>query len=177
MLTWLIRRQLKKFERDTGYDASYMHAVLEADPSAVILFSRAVKIGSYCKDAPPVAWFAAKLVGTMHEDCGPCTQLVVLMAERAGIPAREISAIVRGDLSEMSDDARLGYQFAQTALAHGEIDPLHDEVVRKWGKRAVVTLAFGLTVARMYPTMKYALGYGKTCQRVTVGGEVIPVAA
>jgi hypothetical protein len=26
----------------------------------------------------------------------------------------------------------------------------------------------------MYPTLKYALGYGKTCSRVTVAGEAAP---
>ncbi len=26
----------------------------------------------------------------------------------------------------------------------------------------------------MYPTLKYALGYGKTCSKVTVAGEAAP---
>ena len=26
----------------------------------------------------------------------------------------------------------------------------------------------------MYPTLKYALGHGKTCSRVTVAGEAAP---
>ena len=32
-------------------------------------------------------------------------------------------------------------------------------------------VALAITTARMYPTLKYALGYGKTCTRVTVAGE------
>jgi hypothetical protein len=31
-----------------------------------------------------------------------------------------------------------------------------------------------LTTARMYPTLKYAMGYGKTCSKVIVAGESAP---
>lgn len=177
MLTWLIRRHLAKFERDFGYDVSYMRDVLAADPSALLLFARAAKLSRYCKDAAPAAWFAAKITSAMTEDCGPCTQLVVIMAERAGLPARELSAIVRGDDAAMSADALLGARFARAALAHADMAPLRAELDARYGKRAAVSLAFAVVSARMYPTLKYALGYGRTCQRVTVGGETISVAA
>jgi hypothetical protein len=29
--------------------------------------------------------------------------------------------------------------------------------------------------ARMYPTLKYALGHGQTCTRLVIGGETKPV--
>ena len=53
-------------------------------------------------------------------------------------------------------------------------DALRDEVVRRWGQKGLVALALALTTARMYPTVKYALGYGKTCSRVTVAGTPAP---
>ena len=34
----------------------------------------------------------------------------------------------------------------------------------------VVSLAFAITAARLYPTVKYALGHGKACMRIVVGG-------
>ena len=36
-----------------------------------------------------------------------------------------------------------------------------------------MSLAFGLVGARIYPTLKYALGHGKACQRIVVAGEPI----
>jgi hypothetical protein len=36
-------------------------------------------------------------------------------------------------------------------------------------------LAFAITAARIYPTMKYALGHGRACMRVSVGGATVPV--
>jgi hypothetical protein len=48
-------------------------------------------------------------------------------------------------------------------------------VVRRFGKRGLVSLAFAMTAARLYPTLKYAMGYGRACMRVTIGGETRPV--
>jgi hypothetical protein len=45
--------------------------------------------------------------------------------------------------------------------------------VKRWGRRAVVSLAFAITAARVYPTVKYALGHGKACTRVVVGGAPV----
>jgi hypothetical protein len=37
----------------------------------------------------------------------------------------------------------------------------------------VVSLAFTILTARMYPTIKYAMGHGKACTRIVVGGAPI----
>ena len=54
-------------------------------------------------------------------------------------------------------------------------DPLRDEIVRRFGDKALVAVSLGLVASRMYPTLKYALGYGKACSRIVVGGERIVV--
>jgi hypothetical protein len=36
-----------------------------------------------------------------------------------------------------------------------------------------VSLALAITAARIYPTVKYALGHGKACMRVVVGGTPV----
>jgi hypothetical protein len=47
--------------------------------------------------------------------------------------------------------------------------------VKRWGPRALLSLAFAITASRVFPTIKYALGHGKACQRVTVAGEHVAV--
>lgn len=176
MLTWLIRRRLAAFERAFDYDASYMYDILDADVRAAMAFNKFQAMAQYRRDVPGEAMMAAGIVSTMYEDCGPCTQLGVTMAEREGIDPRQIRAVATGDERAMSETTRLGYRFAKATLAHApEADELRDEIVRRWGKRAAVSLAFIVAAGRVYPTVKYALGHGKTCQRVTVGGAVTPV--
>lgn len=176
MLRWLLRRRLAAFERKFGYDVSYARDILAADPGALLRFGRVQALGRYCRDLPRDAWYAAGLAGTMAEDCGPCTQLGVTMAEREGIPAATLRAIIGRDVAAMPADVALAFRFAQAVLAHDAgADALRAEILGRWGPRALVSLGFALTAARLYPTMKYALGHGRSCQRVTVNGAPVPV--
>ncbi|MDM4771180.1 hypothetical protein [Solimonas sp. SE-A11] len=172
MIKSLINRQISKFERAYDYDMSYARDLLETDLRALMAFNKVMPLGRYRRDLPMDAWFAAKLVGTMSEDCGPCTQLVVRMAEEAGVPAATLRAIVGRRPEQLPDDVRLVYRFAEASLAHApEADSLREQVLQRWGRQALVSIGFSLVAARMFPTLKYALGYGKTCVRVEIGGQ------
>ena len=105
MIKWLLRRWISTFERTWKYDASYMHEVLDADPKALMAFSKVAGVSRYRKDVPPAAYYAAAITGTMAEDCGPCTQLTIDMAERAGIEPWVLRAIVARDFAVMPADA------------------------------------------------------------------------
>jgi hypothetical protein len=172
MIRWLLRRQIAAFERDWNYDAGYMQDVLDADPRAIWAFSKVMGFAQYRRDVPPAVYYAAKITSTMAEDCGPCTQLAADMAARAGVGAAALKAIVSGDIAVMPDDVALAVRFTRATLRHDwEADSLREEVVRRWGKRGLISLAFAITSARIFPTLKYALGHGQACLRVTVGGE------
>jgi len=177
MLTWFIKRRLAAFEKKYGYDASYLRDLADTDLRAFFKFARAASIGNYRRDIPSEALHAARLVAIVAEDCGPCTQLCVAFALEDGMSAKTIAAVLAGDEAAMPELAHLGYRFARAAIAHDPAtDALRDEIVQRWGQRAAVALAFSLVNARLYPTIKYALGYGKACQRVIVAGEPVTVA-
>jgi hypothetical protein len=176
MIRWLLRRQLAAFERKWNYDVGCMREILDADPRALWIFSKVAGIGEYHRDVPLDAYYAAKITGTMAEDCGPCTQLVVDMAERAGVSAQTLRAIIARDFAAMPVEAVLAVRFTDATLRHAsEADELREEITRRWGKRALISLAFAITTARIHPTVKYALGHGRSCMRITVGGESRPV--
>ncbi len=176
MLKWLIRGRIHQFGRRYDYDVSYMNEILDRDAGAFLKFSRIAELAGRPGPVPPAAWFAAKLAATMAEDCGPCTQLVTRMATEAGVPARVIRAIIEGDESSMSDEARLGWRFSRTSLAHDpEADRWREQIRSRWGEVAVVTLALGIAASRMFPTIKYAMGHGHSCQRIRVDGvDLVP---
>jgi hypothetical protein len=53
-------------------------------------------------------------------------------------------------------------RFAETSLRHApEADDLREEALRRYGKRGLVSLAFAMTAARLYPTLRYAMGHGR----------------
>lgn len=173
MLKALLHRMIRKrIEQPFGYDAAYMHLMIDVSPVSAIKFS-AVSSLVPRRDAPVEALAAVGIVGTLHEDCGPCTQISVDMAIAGGARAEVVRAILAGDAANMGEDAHLGYRFARAVLAKSldEADECRDAVVERWGRKGLVALSLSLTAARMYPTLKYALGYGKTCSKVTVQGQ------
>src|SRR5262249_31384057 len=88
-----------------------------------------------------------------------------------------IKAILTGDERAMTPEAALGYRFTRATLGHDlAADALRDEIVARWGRHALVSLGFGITAARMFPTLKYVLGYGKSCSRIRVEGATTEVS-
>lgn len=170
MLRWIARRRLAAFERAFGYDTSYMRDMLAASWRGFMRFSAAAKMAAHREEVPPDAWYAAKLTATLAEDCGPCTQLVVRMAEADGVGAAVLRGILEGDERAMGSDAALAQRFARAVLAHDpDADALREQIAARWGERAVVTLALAIAAARLFPTVKYAMGHGRSCSRIRIG--------
>ncbi|MDP9106084.1 MAG: hypothetical protein M3N49_09130, partial [Candidatus Eremiobacteraeota bacterium] len=93
----LANSRLDAFEREWSYDASYMRTILASGLGALRAMLALDRIGKFRKGIPLAPWFAAKIVAARAEDCGPCVQLVVTMAERAGVAPSTLRAIVAGD--------------------------------------------------------------------------------
>jgi alkylhydroperoxidase family enzyme len=176
MLNRFLHGQIRKFERNFDYDMSYGHEMLDISRKAFLSFAKINAMSGYCEDAPPALYHAAKITAMLNEDCGPCTQLVTRMAESAGVEPAVLRAVLAGDAANMSEQARLGWRYATAVLAHDpEADSLRVQIEQQWGPRAVVSLALAIASARVYPTLKYALGHGQSCSRVRAGGvDVVP---
>jgi hypothetical protein len=174
MLRAYLSRWIDSFEKRYAYDASYMRHVLRANPGSLMKFAFGTRAADVSA-APPEALVAAGLVGTMAEDCGPCTQVGVDIAAENGVDPAVLRAVLAGDETAMGETAALGYRFARASLARDmeACDPLRDEIVRRWGDKALVAISLSIVASRMYPTLKYALGYGKACSKVTVAGETV----
>jgi hypothetical protein len=176
MLRWFLHRQIAAFERTWNYDASYIHEMIDIDPRAMLAFGKLQAFSRYRKGVPPAVYSAAGVVAVMVEDCGPCTQLGIDMAQQGGVDPAVLRAVVTRDFKAMPAEVALAVRFAEATLRHApEADDLREEVVRRFGKRGLVALSFAMLSARMYPTLKYALGHGHACTRLAIGGEKVPV--
>jgi hypothetical protein len=174
MIKWFLRKAIDRFERTWTYDAGYMRDMIDISPRAAWLFSRVTALGQFRRDIPIEPWCAAGITAIRYEDCGPCTQLGVAMAERSGVSPAVLRAVLTDNAEAMPPDVRLVWNFTRATLAHdGSADEYREEIVKRWGRRALVSVAFAITAARVYPTVKYALGHGKACMRVVVGGAPV----
>jgi hypothetical protein len=173
----LDRLAIRPFERAFDYDASYMREVLAASPVTFLKFSMLSGLVPR-RAAPAAALAAAGIAATLREDCGPCTQIGVDIAERSGVPEATLKGILAGDVAAMGETAALAWRFAHASIDRDmeTADPLRDEIVRRWGDKALVAISLSIVTGRLYPTLKYALGHGKACSKVVVGGEAAPFA-
>src|SRR5690242_13806207 len=101
MIRWFFRQQIAAFERIWNYDASYVHELIDTDPRAFMALGKVMGLGRYRKDVPAAAFHAAGIIAVMAEDCGPCTQLAIDMAEREGIDPAILRAVAARDFAAM----------------------------------------------------------------------------
>jgi alkylhydroperoxidase family enzyme len=176
MLKFLARLGLKSFSKRYGYDVGYMRYMLDASPSAFFKFAKLTALARHNEVAPRDAFFTAKLVGAIAEDCGPCVQLVVNMSREAGVAADQIEAVLKRDRAAMNADTALGFQFADAVVRRApSADEVRETVSAEWGDAGVVDLALAVQAGRIYPMVKRALGFAKTCARVRIDDAPVDV--
>ena len=107
MLKAVLRRYIRRFQVRWSYDASYFRDLLDLGSWTFIGFGLATSLGRR-PEAPAAAMAAVGLVGTMTEDCGPCTQIQVDMSLAGGLSPQLLQAILQGDEAAMSPDTALG---------------------------------------------------------------------
>ncbi|MEQ8180062.1 MAG: hypothetical protein RIC52_02265 [Amphiplicatus sp.] len=171
-----VAEALKGFSAHYGYDVSYLEHMLEVAPAAFEKFWKLNDAANHRGAAPVPASYAARMIGALAEDCGPCVQLGVKMAEEAGVAASDIEALLTRDESAMSEDVAVAFRFADALVRHDlALDEAREAVRARWGDEGVIDLTLAMQAVRLFPMMKVGLGYGKTCQRVTVAGKPVDV--
>ncbi len=178
MFKWFVKKQLETFGRRWGYDTGYVREIVDdAGVSAVMPLQALGKLGSYRKNVPPDVYAGATLTAGKAADCGPCLQLGVSMIAASGVKPQTIRAILERDYARLSKEALLGVELALGTIERdGSGEEARAEILRRWGRAGLVSLAYGIVAAQAYPAFKYAIGHGHACQRVSVGGESIAVA-
>lgn len=177
MYRWIARRALRGFRRAYDYDTTYLEEMLDRAPDLFRRFESFSRAARYRRWTPPDAWFAAKLVGVLAEDCGPCTQLVTDMALRAGVPPALVRAVLEGDRSSMNEAVAAAWTFARAACGQSpELDESRERVRELWGEGAVIELSMAVALARVYPVTKRGMGYARACMKVEVGDSSVAVS-
>ena len=176
MLKSVLRWPVRKLERDFGYDASYVHEMIDVSSGAALKFALFQLMSNHRQDVPLVAWYGAKIGAVMSEDCGPCTQLVVDAALKEGVPRTAIAPLLRGHPEDAGADAGFGFCYGRAVATNApEAAQLAADAEARYGRRALVSLSFAVAATRVYPALKRGLGHGAACSRIVVSGEWIAV--
>ncbi len=174
MIKLILGKLLRNFGRSHAYDITYMLEVNDIWPGAALRYLGLGAV-SQMKGPVPEVWAGAALASTLDGDCGPCAQLIVEMAVKAGVSEAQIAACLARDL-EAAGPAGLGFRFAEAAIS-GDIqaDALRDEIRAVHGEKAVIACAYAAASGRAYPVMKRALGHGMACQKIALGDRQLAI--
>lgn len=171
MLRRLVRRQLDAFERRWSYDMTYGRELLDqAGLGTLLPLNGLAKLSAFRRDVPVEAYYGAKITTAIAADCGPCAQLVVDEALHEGLDPAVVRALVEGRRELLPEPARLGRDLARAVLDRdGGGETARAEILRRWGRAGLASVAYGIVAAQAFPTLKYALGHGRACVRVRIG--------
>jgi hypothetical protein len=166
MLKKILHYFISKLERKYGYDAGYLHAMIESSPALAREFSHVPKLSQYRKKAPVRLHALAGLAAAKSEDCGPCLQLGIDMSHEAGVDTETLKKVVKNP-EQLSGDDKLVFDYA-TAVANNAADAesLRQQVEKKFGRDILIELAMAIATTRVYPALKRGMGYAKSCQIV-----------
>lgn len=175
MINWLLHKVIDRSMRSYGYDATYMHEMLDTSMSALLKFMFAQGVNLHRKGISLDAWSAARLVAIQHEDCGPCAQLVVNMATASGVKPELLRAIIARDWQCLPEEVALTMRFTDAILAHEPCDELRDRLRQLFGDHGIVSLALAISQTRTYPAIKRVMGHAHACERLQVEDQFVAV--
>lgn len=176
MFRWMVEKALKKSEEMTGESADWMREIFAHSSAAAFKFAFFLPMARHRAAVPVSAYNVARIVAIKVEDCGPCTQTVVNQALGEKVDPTIIAAAIGNRPEELPADEALAFRFAE-AIVHKSHDlgALNAQIVQRWGKQGLIDLAFGISSAHIFPTVKRALGYGEACHLIELNGTQLQV--
>ena len=160
--------------RKRGGDADYILALYDASPRALTHIGKAVAMLDHREAVTIEAAYAAQIARALSEGCGSCLQIHVDMASKAGVKDDVIAAMIRGDETKLTDDAKLAMQFAWAVIGKTADElPLRAAVRERWGEKGVVDLSIATQASRFLSMFKYGFGHATACSAVVIGGRAV----
>ncbi|MFA0813924.1 hypothetical protein [Microbulbifer epialgicus] len=161
-------QHIREFSERYQYDNSYVEQMLIASPTCYEKFNAFVPLSHHREQLSVEAFWVAKLAAMQVADCGHCVQLNVRMALESGVDRAIIQSSLRGG-SGLPAQLLDVFTFATCVASSQSIDfDLEQRVKQQLNPTQQVELSVCIATAAMYPTIKRALGYGKSCRLVEI---------
>lgn len=163
MLKKLIHYILSKNEKRLGLKFDYAHKVADED---IGLFLRYTKIFSFLdpnKHVPKKAYHAARICGAITADCGTCVEAEINLAKNAGLDAELISNILTQKHSELPVEISDVVKLSIAVTNFHDDQDAREKIVRKFGEKGLIELAYAMNGAALLPGIKRAMGYATSC--------------
>lgn len=164
MLRRLIHRLLDRQEQALGQSMDWLRDLYDVSPRAFWRFSRLRGLLTHREVLPARAWAVAHLEAARSEDCGPCLQIGVGLAQRAGLTTAEIAAVLAARDADLDGQLALVRQFvAAVCRLDPEAEDLRPPLRQHFGRQGEVDIALAIVAGRAIPILKRGLGHAVSC--------------
>ena len=164
-----IQARLAAFERKTGESTDYVREMLEHSPAGFWRFALFLPLAAHYRALPKAAYHVARIVAMQHEDCGPCLQTVVSLAARDRVPNAILQAALDKNWAGLPPELREVASYAQAVVArNASLESDRQQLITRLGEKAMTELALAIAAARVFPTVKRAMGHGQSCALVRI---------
>jgi len=162
------QKQINDFEGHYKYDCTYMRELLKYSPEGFAKFNAILPLTSHREKLGIEGFWVAKIAAMQVEDCGECLQLNVRMALEEGVAKQIIEAAINA-ASELPENLKDVYYYAKAVAAHAQIETaLKDRIKARYDKGMLLELGLCIATAKVFPTIKRALGYTKSCSLIEI---------
>lgn len=163
MLNRIIDHMISKQERKLGAPLDYLREIAGESRAALIKLALAMPLTRHREVLPKTVYHLASVVTTQHEDCGECLKITVLAAMNDDVPGHYLRATLDGNYHLLPTPLEEVCLFAK-ALARGEDSTeLRESLRTRYGAKGLVELGLVIAGARMFPTLKKAMGAASAC--------------
>jgi alkylhydroperoxidase family enzyme len=164
MLKRFILSRIGAAEKDLGVSLEYCRFILRVSLRATLKFAKFLAVDEYRRVLPPGPCYVARIVAVRDEDCGSCVQIAVNQAKKAGVSKEVLSAVLDGDLENLTDDLADAYRFAEAVVTqNGEEMAPRERIRARYGDEGLIEMALAIASCRVFPITKRALGYAVSC--------------
>jgi hypothetical protein len=162
------RKQIDEFEQHYQYDSGNMRELLDTSPSGYQKFDNTMPLVSHRELLSADVYWVAKLAAMRTEDCGACLQLNVRMALEAGVD-RDVVTSVTSNAENLAPELRDVFDFA-TYVTNNNLgeQSLIERIGLRFDKGQLLELGICVATAKLFPTIKRALGYTKACSLIEI---------
>ena len=175
MIGWLVERQFRALEAQYGESCDWMRDMVRGSRAGFFKFSLFSPMATHRRHLPVEAYHVARIAVGTADDCGPCLQTFIADALKQGMDEQVLQDAVQGAAELLPAQSAPAYRLsAAVAGRHNGLSYLVERARACYGEAGLVELALAIASARVFPTLKRALGHGETCSQVRIGGRTVP---
>lgn len=164
-------KMIDDFEQHYQYDSTYMRELLDSSSEGFTRFNNFMPLNDFREKLDLEDYWVAKLAAMQIEDCGECLQLNVRMALEAGVAKGLVEAAIH-DPSALPVALQDVFCYAKHVACDDALEPDQVErIMTRYDKGSLLELGLCVATAKVFPTVKRAVGYTKSCSLISIDVE------